>query len=112
MHQLNSTKRACVTSNAIYLPGSRILHYVRLRYPIFLRKVSRVIFLLVPNISLQEIGERLREFGRKISSELRINLRRAVRQLGLSFLKLEIENTENENTKKGFIAKFSEKRVS
>jgi hypothetical protein len=34
MHQLNSTKRARVTSNAIHLPGSRILHYVRFRYPI------------------------------------------------------------------------------
>jgi hypothetical protein len=34
MHQLNSTKRARVTSNAIHLPSSRILHYVRLRYPI------------------------------------------------------------------------------
>jgi hypothetical protein len=32
MHQLNSTKRACVTSNAIHLPSSRILHYVRFRY--------------------------------------------------------------------------------
>jgi hypothetical protein len=34
MHQLNNTKRARVTSNAIHLPGSRILHYVRFRYPI------------------------------------------------------------------------------
>jgi hypothetical protein len=34
MHQLSSTKRARVTSNAIHLPGSRILHYVRFRYPI------------------------------------------------------------------------------
>jgi hypothetical protein len=34
MHLLNSTKRARVTSNAIHLPGSRILHYVRFRYPI------------------------------------------------------------------------------
>jgi hypothetical protein len=34
MHQPNSTKRARVTSNAIHLPGSRILHYVRFRYPI------------------------------------------------------------------------------
>jgi hypothetical protein len=34
VHQLNSTKRARVTSNAIHLPGSRILHYVRFRYPI------------------------------------------------------------------------------
>jgi hypothetical protein len=34
MHQLNSTKRARVTSNAIHLPSSRILHYLRFRYPI------------------------------------------------------------------------------
>jgi hypothetical protein len=34
MHQLNSTKRARLTSNAIHLPGSRILHYFRFRYPI------------------------------------------------------------------------------
>jgi hypothetical protein len=34
MHQLNSTKRAHVTSNAIHLPGRRILHFVRFRYPI------------------------------------------------------------------------------
>jgi hypothetical protein len=34
MQQLNSTKRARVTSNAIHLLGSQILHYIRTRYPI------------------------------------------------------------------------------
>jgi hypothetical protein len=29
-----STKRACITSNAIHLPGSLILHHVCFRYPI------------------------------------------------------------------------------
>jgi hypothetical protein len=33
-HQLKTTKRAPVTSNAIHLPGSRFLHYIRFTYPI------------------------------------------------------------------------------
>jgi hypothetical protein len=35
IHQLKTTKRALVTSNAIHLTGSRILHYIRFTYPIW-----------------------------------------------------------------------------
>jgi hypothetical protein len=46
MHQLNSTKRARVTSNVIHLPGSRILHYVRFRY---IEKMSKIsVFVVTP----------------------------------------------------------------
>jgi hypothetical protein len=54
MHQLNSTKRARVTSNAIHLPGSRILHFVRFRYPIQILDPARTDFFRSRSITIIE----------------------------------------------------------
>jgi hypothetical protein len=62
MHQLNSIKRARVTSNAIHLPCSRILHYVRFRYPIYQKLATQ-----------QQVSERIsllllvRQYKRSVS---------------------------------------------